>query len=300
MTLQTGRNGLGIWEPKVADGYGYTATVAKTTSPSVPPSQNSGKAGIWKWIDVGLADVVDPNISAAHPFFIQLGICYTNTDGSHPQDPGQFAVTRGYKSYVGGNIWQGDAELLKYWTPLACNNLDANNVGNVPWSGNNFQGNCPSDPTTALSSATDIGALTNADGTPNLTKYYYNATTGMLYLNVAQDEPNPVAPSPTGSCANGNDDPSCPDVAAGESYYACPKNGCIIYTIAENDPAYAPGPSSNCGPAAADLKPPPANQNRLVLHGTDTVIQRQVALDKQNVPYYTATNGPECKVTEPQ
>ncbi|MGH8426448.1 MAG: G8 domain-containing protein [Gammaproteobacteria bacterium] len=300
MTMQTGRNGLGIWEPKVANGYGYTVTVAKTTSPSVPPSQNSGKAGIWKWIDVGLADVVDPNISARHPFFIQLGICYTNANGTHPADSSQFVITRGYKSYVGGNTWQQDPELLKYWTPLDCNNLDANNKANIPWHGNDFQGTCPSAPTTALNPATAIGELTNPNHSPDLKKFYYNPTTGMLYLNVAQVEPNPVAPSPTGSCANGNDDPSCPDVAAGESYYACPKEGCPIYTIAETDPNYVPGPSSNCTPAVADLKPAPANQNKLVVYGTNTVIQRQVALDKQGNPYYTATNGPMCTATEPQ
>ncbi|MGH8273802.1 MAG: hypothetical protein ACRES9_06060, partial [Gammaproteobacteria bacterium] len=297
MTLQTGRNGLGIWEPKVANSYGYTVTVAKTTSPSAPSDQKSGKAGIWKWIDIGLADIVDPNISAAHPFYIRLGISYTNTNGTHPAD--NFTITRGYKSYIGGSVYPNDPELLKYWTQLDCNNIDANNVANVPWSGNNFEGNCPSGPTTTLSEASSIAGLTNPDGTPNLTKYYYDQTTGYLYLNVAQDEPNPVGPSPLGSChADGTGDASCPNFKHGESYYVCPKNGCIIYTIAQNDPNYNPGPSVG-QPAPADAKAVPTNENKLVLHGTNTVITRTIHLDKQGHPYYTANNGPVCPATEP-
>ncbi|MGH8426446.1 MAG: G8 domain-containing protein [Gammaproteobacteria bacterium] len=297
MTLQTGRNGLGIWEPKVANGYGYTVTVKPTTSPSVPPSQDSHKAGIWKWIDVGVADVVDPNISAAHPFYIRLGISYTNTDGTHPAD--NFTIIRGYKSYTGGSVTPiGD--LLNYWTPQACNNLDANNTANIPWSGDNFQGNCPSGPTTTLAEASSIAGLTNGNGTPNLGVYYYDQTSGYLYLNVAQDEPNPVAPSPLGSChADGTGDTSCPDFEHGESYYVCPKNGCIIYTIAQNDPAYAPG-SSTGQPDPADALPAPANQNQLVVNGTDTVITRTEELDKTGVPYYVPTNATACTETEPQ
>ncbi|MGH8225620.1 MAG: hypothetical protein ACRER1_05670 [Gammaproteobacteria bacterium] len=296
MVMKTGRNGLGIWEPKVSNGYGYTATVQVTTAPAVPPDQNSHKAGVWKWIELGLADVVDRNISADHPFFIQLGINYTNKDGSHPAN--DFTITRGYKSYVGGNTWQADLELLKYWTPLVCNNLDSLNVNNVPWSGNSFKGACPAGDTSLLSKANSIAELTKSDGTPDLSKYYYDTATGYLYFNVAQDEPNPVAPSPIGSCANGADDPSCPDVADGESYYACPKNGCIIYAIAQNDDNYDPGPSVG-QPDPANAKAAPANPNQLVVYGTNTVIEQKISLDKQGIPYHTATNGPVCTVTEP-
>ncbi len=296
MVMKTGRNGLGIWEPKVSNGYGYTATVQVTTAPAVPPDQNSHKAGVWKWIELGLADIVDRNISADHPFFIQLGINYTNMDGSHPAN--NFTITRGYKSYVGGNTWQGDPELLKYWTPLVCNNLDSLNVNNVPWSGNNFKGACPAGNTSTLSKANSVAGLTKGDGTPDLTKYYYDAATGYLYLNVAQDEPNPVAPSPTGSCANGASDPSCPDFADGESYYACPKNGCIIYAIAQDDPNYDPGTSVG-QPDPANTKAAPANPNQLVVYGTQTLIQQQLNLDKNGTPYHTAANGPQCTATEP-
>jgi hypothetical protein len=41
--------------------------------------------------------------------------------------------------------------------------------------------------------------------------------------------------------------PSCPDIAAGESYYACPPQGCIDYVARLDDAGYNPGPS-NCKP----------------------------------------------------
>jgi hypothetical protein len=306
MTLQTGRDGRGIWEPKVSNGYGYTVSVDVTTSPSAPADQKSGKAGIAKWIDVGLADVVDPNITASRPFFVQLGICYTSKNDTHPA--ADFTIKRGYKSYAGGSIWVGgteaENELLKYWTWLPCNNLDSSNPSNVPHSGNSYDGTCPATsngkPVTSLTPASSIGELTNSDGSPNLDVYYYNASTGMLYLNVVQDEPNPVAPSPTGSCGNGNDpdDPSCPHHLQGESYYACPKNGCIIYTIAQNDPNYDPGPS-NCAPLETNLKAAPARPNKLVNKQTKAMIIPETSADKQGDPYNTAVNGPTCSATQP-
>ncbi|MGH8128700.1 MAG: hypothetical protein ACRETC_10140, partial [Gammaproteobacteria bacterium] len=189
-------------------------------------------------------------------------------------------------------------EQLKNWTPLAFNNLDILNVNNVPWQNNSYVGACPAGNTSTLSKANSIADLTQGDGTPDLTKYYYDTATGYLYLNVAQDEPNPVAPSPIGSCANGASDPSCPDVVHGESYYACPKNGCIIYAIAQNDTNYDPGTSVG-QPDPANAKAAPVNPNKLVLYGTDTVIEQQTKLDKQGIPYHTAVNGPNCTATEP-
>ncbi|MGA7964738.1 MAG: G8 domain-containing protein [Gammaproteobacteria bacterium] len=316
MVMQTGRGGLGSNEPKVSNGYGYTVRVSKTTAPGVPSNQNPNAAGLWKWIDVTLADIVDPNVSLAHPFYIRLGIDYKSTsqDGQtvNPPPPATsyFTIERGYKSYYGTISAIQNPELLKYWTSLPCQKLDAQNTANVPSSSNNFQGTCPSASGTnqvmALSSATSIEALTNADGTPSLDKYYYNPTTGYLYLNIVQDAPNPIGPSPVGSCDSaydgGTPDPACPDTAAGETYYACPKKGCIDYTIAvksDSNYTYTPGPSTG-RPLAANLKPAPSVQNKLVLHGTNTVVTRQIALDDQSVPYYTATNAPAaCTVTQP-
>ncbi len=106
MTLKS-RDGRGIWEPKVSNGYGYTVSVApipKKDAAHCSNNLNPQKAGIGQWIDVGVADVVDPNITPAHPFYVQLGICYTNEDGSHPAD--NFTIKRGYRTYVGGETWE--------------------------------------------------------------------------------------------------------------------------------------------------------------------------------------------------
>jgi hypothetical protein len=309
------RAGRGLWEPKVTSGFGYTVGVAPI--PTSVNNESTGKAGIGKWIDVGIADVVDPNISSKHPFFIRLGICYTNSDTlkTHPQDPAKFIVKRGFKSFDGGSIEPTNTDLRKYWTPLKCNNIDVNNRNNIPWEGNSFTPACPSagpgqsEPETLTLSETGISGLTNNDGTPNLKAFWYDKDTGMLYLNVAQDEPNPLAPSPTGSCnADGTGDPSCPNLIAPakagdppiETYYACPKDGCPDYTIEETDPEYLPGESS-CNPYPTNAQNAPANQNQLVLAGTTTIINQMIppSVDKQGNPYNTATNGPTCPATSP-
>ena len=312
MVMRYGRNGLGSFEPKISNGYGYTLTVAPTTAPGIP---HNGTAGVAKWVDITLADVVAPNTSTAHPFYVRLGIDYATEAGngatSVPPANTTFTIKRGYKSYNGGGVNVDDTQLANYWTNLPCNNLDAVNPSNFPAPAG--AGNCPGAKAPAsvstLSPATSISELT-ADGTPNgkpvLDKYYYDPATGYLYLNIVQQTPNPIGPSPTGSCdshyVGSNPDPACPDNAVGETYYACPKNGCIDYTITINDPSYTPGtsPTTALPPATADLKPAPAEQNQLVLYGTHTVVTRQINKDDQGVPYYTATNAPNaCTITQP-
>ncbi len=307
MAMRTGRGGLGSYEPKVSNGYGYTVTVAPTTVPTAG-SSNTGKAGLAHWVDITLSDIVDPNISKAHPFYIRLGIDYA-TAGSPgtSMSANMFTIKRGYKSYE-GNISITDQSLLKYWTNLNCQKLDSQNLDNLPtmYGG---KGYCPAAsgsttapvPVSTLSAAASISELTNSDGTPNLKKFYYNPATGYLYLNIVQDEPNPIAPSPTGDCkADGTGDPACPDINHGETYYACPKNGCVDYTITLNDASYAPGTSTGA-PAKTDLKPAPASENKLVLTGTNTVVAPVLATDDQGVPYYTAstTTAPACGTTQP-
>ncbi|MGH8275034.1 MAG: G8 domain-containing protein [Gammaproteobacteria bacterium] len=318
------RAGQGYWEPRVSNGYGYTVAVAPATAPFIPKDQNTGKAGIYKWIDIGVADVVDPNLSAAHPFYVRLGIDYASVDGNGTvrKPTGNFTIKRGYKSYYGGVFYNGSNfpdgkknTIYNYFTLWQnCSGLDGHRtspggdqVPNIPIKGGP---GCPAGGSNlpavmTLSPATHYADLTNSDGTPNIGKYYYDAATGYLWLNVVQEEPNAKGPSPIGSCDSnfdgGTPDPACPQ-NHGESYYVCPKNGCIIYTIAMNDPNYTPGPSPSftvLPPAATHLPPAPAEQNKLVQYGTDTVITRTEKLDKQGVPYHTANNVPACPVTEP-
>ena len=298
MIMRTGRQGLGSYEPKVSNRYGYTVAVAPTTAVGSPMS---GKAGLAHWIDITLADIVDPDISTAHPFFVRLGIDYNTKKHGPPPDASYFTIKRGYKSYVGGNVWQGDPALLKYWKALTCTNLDSQNLPNLP-TADGGQGDCPGGTVTTLTAVSSISGLTNTDGTPKVDAYYYDKGTGYLYLNIVQDVPNPVAPSPTGSCANGNSDPACPDTARYETYYACPKDGCMDYTIAvksDSTYTYTPGASSTGAPSKTDLKPAPTSENQLVLHGTTTVIKQQASTDKQGIPFNTATTAPVCATTQP-
>ena len=89
--------------------------------------------------------------------------------------------------------------------------------------------------TTTLDRAARIDELTNADGTPrDFNKYFYDGNTGMLFFYVMQKELNAVGSSPLGSCTDGATDPACPnpnDPVNPESYYSCPAQGCITYTV---------------------------------------------------------------------
>ena len=310
------RDGKGVWEPKVTSGFGYTAGVGP--APNFPNS--SGNAGIGPIIDVGVADVVKPNISATDPFFVRLGICYTDANRSHPQDPSKFSITRGYKSYTGGNVDPNDPELLKYWSPSACHNLDTLNPVNVTDptcpgprprlkpkpndeacpSGSTPDGQSCVFPTDNLDRVESVEQMLKPDGAPNLETFFYDKATGMLFLWVAQDEPNPVAPSPLGSCTGNpeTDDPICPDVAKGETYYACPVKGCHIYLIKLDDPNYSPG-ASTCEPYETYTHAPFAPQGQLMLAGTTTAVKQVLGVDKFGDPFHTpeGTTDPKCQET---
>ncbi|HEV3112230.1 MAG TPA: hypothetical protein VGY99_17225 [Candidatus Binataceae bacterium] len=354
------RNGLGVWEPKVTSGFGYTVSAAvarQAPPPRVPPypqqpgyNLSTERVGISSFIDVGLADVVKPNISASNPFYVRVGICYTRADGTHPTDASKFTIMRGYKSFIGAGV-STDAANNLYSTQLPCNNLD-NAVPNNVLPNPAGLPNCPSASTAPLplegggcparsklsedkkscifevqpvTKADTIGGLVDADGTPKLDKYFYDdnsgsAGFGMLYFYAAQDQPNAIAPSPLGSCSNPpnpeTDDPSCPDFTMSkhkfrESYYACPAQGCTVYTIYLNDPNYKysvdlTDPNNN--PAASTCKPyplyaqsAPAKLGQLVLAGTTKPpITFQTNVDKQGVPFNTVTGpAPSCPVTAP-
>jgi hypothetical protein len=346
------RNGLGIWEPKVASGYGY---VVRADSFNFPGIGTTG-VGIPNLVDISIVDTVKPNISA-NPFYVQVGICYTGTNGKFPAD--NFTVTHGYKSWGGGNYQPADMELRKYFNQLIdrtdasqyCNNLDSQSFFNKGLMFTNLTG-CPADGVTLgtnsvcpmpitdqqgnpaclfpkntpplTESTTGIAGMTTngmLNGPPNLDKFSYDSTTGMLYLWIAQTDPNAVGPSPLGNCTGSSNDPAfCPQspngLSTGEAYYNCPAEGCPTYRIAMNDASYTPGTSAcpvfgSTGDAngwatgtggntwpGPPANQPAANQPALVYKGTKTVVARTTPTANP-LPHYAPASAPVCATTQP-
>ena len=117
MTL-SGRNGNGVYEPKVADGWGYTLHKAPNGFP--------------KFFSLGMTDANTEDLKI-NPFNIRVGVCLRTQSGTFsPADtcasnPGSctpnFTVQRGYKSYGGPN--NNAPTLTQYWNDLPqCHNLD--------------------------------------------------------------------------------------------------------------------------------------------------------------------------------
>jgi G8 domain len=172
-------------------------------------------------------------------------------------------------------------------------------------------------PTDTLVSTANLSDITNPDGTYNSTpdmngrtgldKYYYDPTTGWLFLYVAQQDANPVGPSPLGSCKDAaTPDPSCPNNANGETYYVCPPEGCRDYVITVTDSSYKPGVSTCPDPYAAGFgAPEPTPLYHLTLAGTTTTVVRDPILNPPMAPnmgvfsHYApnAATTPACEAT---
>ncbi|HUA36572.1 MAG TPA: G8 domain-containing protein [Candidatus Binataceae bacterium] len=349
------RNGLGVWEPKVASGYGY----AVRADPYDFPGSGPTGAGIGSLVDVSLVDTVKPTISSTNPFYFQLGICYTDTAGNHPAD--KFQISTGYRSWGGGSVQSNDIALRSYYNQLNqlidakqwCTNLDTqgfNNLGPLgplpsnadftgcPSPGIALKGNsaCPegttqitdrqgqvscvfpidTPPLTEAKSLTEMNTVDMTTKLPDLNKYFYDTSTGMLYLWVYQSDPNAVGPSPLGICKGNPQDPEfCPQktdagaLSTGESYYNCPKEGCTTYRIVLNDSNYIPG-VSNCkvfggdGTANSWLNgtggnpwQPPTSQPALVY--ADNIAKKVTRMPNPGqFPHYSDASAPVCAVNQ--
>ncbi len=308
----TGRNGQGIWEPKVQSGYGYTVTAS---------------AGIPKVVHVATVDTVKPDSSAGSPFYVRIGICYqgtgTNSANGHPKD-GFFTVTQGYRSWGGGGVDASDTLIRTAYNQIdgqsngltsteACFNLDKQNyvqdqncpaVGVYPRINNQCPaGSVQTDPSRELcffpkNTLSKANALTDltANGKPVLDKYFYDPATGWLFLNVAQNRPNATGPSPLGACTGGASDPYfCPSKTGGESYYVCPAEGCWDYGIVLDDPTWNPAASACPDPYVTYGTPPTPPLDAKMVLATDSsinVIRVQEGGVGNNFPHYKPANDP--------
>lgn len=288
----SGRNGQGVWEPKVTSGFGYSVLRAERSSVL---GVATGAPGMPKVVRVGFTDAVKPHMDTK-PFYVRLGICYTNANGAAPED--KFTIKRGYKSWGGNGVSFNNPALKPFFNQLVsrydgqtCHNLDHQNpVGNfgakgcpaagvtpVPHGGvcpppsrlDTATQQCIYD-TTTLTRASSLAELTHADGTPaSFNKYWYDKTVGMLYFYVVQDAQNARGIGPIGSCPG---DPACPGADELDTYYSCPPQGCFNYSIELSDDNYNPGPPQCDAKAGGSVYtynggvyalPVPANQNQL-------------------------------------
>lgn len=338
MVLQS-RNGLSVWEPKVASGTGYTVRTAPSSDPD--PLHRNLPTGMPATVRVGLTDAVKSDMDKK-PFHVRVGICYSKAGGG-ALAPENFTITRGYKSWGGNGVNYNDLTLRRSFNRLSnlydgqnCFNLDHQNpaLNNAPGGKG-----CPAEgvilrppegcgalmaardlanvevcisPRQTLKKATSITELakpdgtpaTNLDGTPAFDKYYFDAASGMLYFYVVQDSPNAKGAAPVGSCkGQPDDDPACPGAGELDTYFPCPAQGCINYSVEVNDPTYTPGPSA-CN-TDAFAWPEPVITNRLGYagkNGAAPVQADQATATSQHGEtflHWVPRQAPSCPVSTP-
>ena len=298
----SGRNGNGIYEPKLVNGLGYTVGA-------------SGGMPNFASLMYGDADLPG-GISSADPFHTRVGICYKNAGSSAPPVTA-FTVYKGSKSFSGPN---GNLDSLTgFFSLLACNGLD-NVLCGPPGSGtpNCFESICPSAPfyagsgtvgtKTQLKQATSITQLEDSTACPNGTCFFYDQTSGLLFINMVQEQPNAGGPfsSPLGSCSGhaAHSDPAC----AQENFYSCPGPGCELYTIQGATGSYAPNgnpsactPYGGAGGATDYTQAYPSNLNQLAYASDNTVVETQLDGAATPFPHQSATNAPSefCPTNAP-
>ena len=299
-----GRNGNGIYEPKVMNGLGYTVQAQY----EMPP-----------FVSITYTD------ASTTPFQTRIGICYTTDQGPY-QCPGGdcsgvFTVSKGVKTLAGPGS-TSLAALAPYFTNYTvCNGLD--NQYGYP-SGWNFPNlalcldpsldasksdDIPPTPT-LLTQVSSIGALTPST-------YFYDQTTGLLFLDVEQVNPNGDpsykiqsggtggGPSPLGDCDGANPDPACPDFSAGYSFYSCPAGGCELYMVQVNPDVYAYDPTKvgmTCVPYPTYNQQYPADLNLLKNVATGVVLKPNDLTPtgtSGNFPHLVDSSGNPCPTTTP-
>jgi hypothetical protein len=295
----SGRNGNGAYEPKLANGLSYTI---------------QANNGMPNFVSLMYGDAELPSgISSTNPFHSRVGLCYLNKGADSAPLASDFTVYKGSKAFSGPN---GNLDSLEgLFTKLACSGLD-----NVLCGGSLgpfcFETLCPSSPfyagsttsptATQLTQASSIADLDDATKCPNGTCFFYDQTSGLLFLNMVQEQPNAGGPftSPLGSCtgSESTSDPACAD----ENFYSCPGPGCELYTIEVAKTHYSPGQPSACTPygAAASTdytRPYPTGLPQLAYKSNGTVVQTQVVGATTGFPHRAPTNAPSnlCPTNAP-
>lgn len=298
----SGRNGYGMYEPKLVNGLGYTV---------------GAQHGMPNFVSLMYGDAeVQGGISPATPFQTRIGICYKN-EGSPAPPASAFTVYKGSKSFAGPNLHL--APLEGYYTKLLCNGLDDIMCSTTPYC---YETKCPSAPYYSastdeifgkqkLSQVTSISQLEDQTTCPNGTCFFYDENSGLLFINMVQEQPNAGGPytSPLGSCSGtqATSDPAC----AAYNFYSCPGPGCELYTIEASSSKYEPGSPSDCTPyggagGATDYTQSyPANLNKLAYASDNSLVETELEgaspLPEAQFPHQAATNEPSgfCPVNAP-
>jgi len=292
-----GRNGNGIYEPKVMNGLGYTVQAQY----EMPPN-----------INITYTD------ASAIPFQTRLGICYTTSSGPL-QCPNNdcssvFTVSKGVKT-LGEPGTTSLLDLAPYFTDYTvCNGLD--NQYGYP-SGYNLPNLalCP-DPSLDTNKADVIPPtptqLTQVSTLDQLTPstYFYDQASGLLFLDVQQSSVNGDSsfnngkgggPSPLGDCGGQTPDAACP----GYSFYSCPSGGCELYMVTVNPSAYAYDPTTvgmSCNPYPTYSQDYPQHLNMLKNLATGTVLTPDNLAQqtgKPGFPHLIDKSGSPCSTPTP-
>ena len=296
----SGRNGNGIYEPKLVNGLGYTV---------------GASAGMPNFATLMYGDADLPGgISSANSFHARIGICYKN-QGSTAPPVTAFTVYKGSKSFSGPN---GNLDSLAgFFTLLGCNGLD-NVMCTSPLSPFCYESLCPSAPyyassgtigsKTQLKQVTSVAQLEDSTMCPNGTCFFYDQTSGLLFINMVQEQPNAGGQfsSPLGSCTGSaaGSDPACAD----ENFYSCPGPGCELYTIQVDSGSYKPNgnpsactPYGGAGGATDYTQAYPPKLNQLAYASNGVVVQSQLQGVATPFPHQAETNAPKgfCPTNAP-
>jgi hypothetical protein len=298
----SGRNGQGVYEPKLVNGLGYTVGAQK---------------GMPNFVSLMYGDASLPGgISANNPFHTRIGICYKNEGSSYVPPAGAFTVYKGSKSFAGPDSTKKPLE--PYYTSLMCNGLD-----NVMCSSGTYPhcvaSLCPAAPFYSVSKdkpvdsktklklkqVTSVDQLDDPSVCPDGTCFFYDKNSGLLFIDMVQEQPNAGGPetSPLGSCGGSGaiNDSAC----AEENFYSCPGPGCELYTIQANGLLYSPGTSSDCTPygGATDYTQPyPTGLNQLAYASDSSLVTTTLeGLPGAAFPHQAANNAPAnlCPVNAP-